>query len=538
MDLKDSVLKRELEAPTGLSLLVAALDAQDPKAFRIHGGSPTTPSTISDHRFSLSPPSAAALISGSVSGRRRSIPDNDKTDAYWEKRRRNNEAAKRSREKRRYNDMAMEAKLFELSKENNILKSELTTIKHHKPSSNGASFQPIVQQPAPPKPVIATVTPSTSLPLPGSIASVMPQLGAALGTNPAAAHLHTSPPILPTISSLAANPLLAAVVPPILLQAAAAVHHQRLHGVFEPHSPLPKQHSPDSTGNVDDRCIGNQSPILSASLLDTSKQYLRYKLLERQSRLTIPTPSSALLGSLASTAARPLLCTSVTKTEADSMSLKECLSSLAVTLTSPNPFNGSNQSSPHSDHGYDTQDRDHISSGNTSCGDSSSGECARSHTGSFCDDCFGADLSSGIGKKRRLSSSGVGSKQRSLSSSNECDDGDQQLNNDDHYDKSVNGSGNETERYIERRRRNNEAAKRCRANRRALFEFRFQRAQELEQENNKLKDSIKQLTDEVNDLKMMLAKKQRKQNVSPDLTMNGGDGPLDFSIKKTEDKSH
>lgn len=36
---------------------------------------------------------------------------------------------------------------------------------------------------------------------------------------------------------------------------------------------------------------------------------------------------------------------------------------------------------------------------------------------------------------------------------------------------------------MDRRRRNNEAAKRCRANRRAVFEYRSRRAQLLEAEN-------------------------------------------------------
>lgn len=57
------------------------------------------------------------------------IPDNKKDDSYWDRRRRNNEAAKRSREKRRFNDMILEQRVLELSKENHILKAQLTVIK-------------------------------------------------------------------------------------------------------------------------------------------------------------------------------------------------------------------------------------------------------------------------------------------------------------------------------------------------------------------------------------------------------------------------
>lgn len=57
------------------------------------------------------------------------IPDNKKDENYWDRRRRNNEAAKRSREKRRFNDMILEQRVVELSKENHVLKAQLTAIK-------------------------------------------------------------------------------------------------------------------------------------------------------------------------------------------------------------------------------------------------------------------------------------------------------------------------------------------------------------------------------------------------------------------------
>lgn len=56
-------------------------------------------------------------------------PDNKKDDNYWDRRRRNNEAAKRSREKRRFNDMVLEQRVVELTKENAILKAQLEAIR-------------------------------------------------------------------------------------------------------------------------------------------------------------------------------------------------------------------------------------------------------------------------------------------------------------------------------------------------------------------------------------------------------------------------
>ena len=60
---------------------------------------------------------------------RRFIPDNKRGESYWDRRRRNNEAAKRSREKRRFNDMILETRVVELSKENHVLKAQLAAIK-------------------------------------------------------------------------------------------------------------------------------------------------------------------------------------------------------------------------------------------------------------------------------------------------------------------------------------------------------------------------------------------------------------------------
>lgn len=61
--------------------------------------------------------------------KREFMPDDKKDTMYWEKRRKNNEAAKRSREKRRLNDVAMESQLAALSRENAVLRTELLSLK-------------------------------------------------------------------------------------------------------------------------------------------------------------------------------------------------------------------------------------------------------------------------------------------------------------------------------------------------------------------------------------------------------------------------
>ncbi|XP_051988298.1 uncharacterized protein LOC127647846 [Xyrauchen texanus] len=62
--------------------------------------------------------------------RKREFISNEKKDeSYWEKRRKNNEAAKRSREKRRQNDMVLENRVMALNNENVRLKTELLQLK-------------------------------------------------------------------------------------------------------------------------------------------------------------------------------------------------------------------------------------------------------------------------------------------------------------------------------------------------------------------------------------------------------------------------
>lgn len=57
------------------------------------------------------------------------IPDSKKDESYWDRRRRNNEAAKRSREKRRISDVLLEQRVLELTRENQVLRAELFAIK-------------------------------------------------------------------------------------------------------------------------------------------------------------------------------------------------------------------------------------------------------------------------------------------------------------------------------------------------------------------------------------------------------------------------
>ncbi|XP_015238137.1 PREDICTED: uncharacterized protein LOC107089719 [Cyprinodon variegatus] len=72
--------------------------------------------------------------------KREFIPEEKKDAFYWEKRRKNNEAAKRSREKRRLNDYALETHLMALKEENARLSAELMAIKLHFGLSQSSAY--------------------------------------------------------------------------------------------------------------------------------------------------------------------------------------------------------------------------------------------------------------------------------------------------------------------------------------------------------------------------------------------------------------
>lgn len=67
---------------------------------------------------------------GTLRRKREFIPQEKKDEGYWDKRKKNNEAAKRSREKRRVNDMVLENRVLGLLEENARLRAELLALKY------------------------------------------------------------------------------------------------------------------------------------------------------------------------------------------------------------------------------------------------------------------------------------------------------------------------------------------------------------------------------------------------------------------------
>jgi len=119
-------------------------------------------------------PSHSSLFSSRK--QREFTPDSKKDDTYWDRRRRNNAAAKRSREKRRLNDMLLEKRVVQLSRENHILRAQVTAVF----KSYGIRAETLVDMdqvmatlPTEDQLLNMTCTPTRSLPSPPPMAATM-----------------------------------------------------------------------------------------------------------------------------------------------------------------------------------------------------------------------------------------------------------------------------------------------------------------------------------------------------------------------------
>ena len=93
-----------------------------------------TPTSSSSSSFSTSSSCSSpdsqkkqyALLNNKLRRKKRSfIPDDKKDPTYWSQRSKNNLSAKRSRVKRRMNDLVLETKLTQLSNENQVLRAKI-----------------------------------------------------------------------------------------------------------------------------------------------------------------------------------------------------------------------------------------------------------------------------------------------------------------------------------------------------------------------------------------------------------------------------
>lgn len=168
------------------------------------------------------------------------IPDNKKDDNYWDRRRRNNEAAKRSREKRRFNDMVLEQRVVELTKENHVLKAQLEAIKEEYGicGENIVCVEKVLAT-LPTSEQVLSITKRPKLSSPPTPNSLMFQSSA-----------QTQSPIpTPVIHQPIGHPVMSPPPPSVSLQSHHLGHHHIPHLQHAHHTPAHESNSNSNSNN-------------------------------------------------------------------------------------------------------------------------------------------------------------------------------------------------------------------------------------------------------------------------------------------------
>uniref|UniRef100_A0A1I8AUT6 BZIP domain-containing protein n=1 Tax=Steinernema glaseri TaxID=37863 RepID=A0A1I8AUT6_9BILA len=434
-------------------------------------------SMMVDSSSGSSEESVSPSPSNESSSRRPSLSD----DVYWERRKRNNDSAKRSREKRRLNDMAMEQRLLELSKENSRLKSALEA--QYGPTKATTHDSVIV-----PNPKLQEYSASNIHPTPLYPIDMTAKLPPSLFPTPllAGPQLLTAAPGH-TISPFMQMCQLHALQNPQYRSTAGASPADILastcgRGAFQPFNPSSKivstgASSPDSSTSQSSDLI-SQSLHLHDPLFD-GKQYLRNRFLEHAEPRCLPESLPLSWENIYPTrtveqSAAPELPNQPQAAAQDNVSsTNERPQSLLGTLLSTTRRSPSvPQSRTEQQSGLSCETSNDLSTGKSDS------------------DSLGSPVSS----------------QGSTTDSHQSSPGSSKSSNNSAIVQALNTRPDQ-ERYMDRRRRNNEAAKRCRANRRAVFEYRSKRAQQLEAENGELRKEMLKLSHELEHLKALMAAK-------------------------------
>ncbi len=504
---------------------------------------------------------------------RQFIPDFKKDDQYWMKRRKNNEAAKRSREKRRVNDAVMGERVAQLTRVNTFLRKELRAIKEHfglpldKPFiepedlSTGSQMQDYS---------LSASDSESSLVYPGSSGSF---------------HHHSSPPALepmdlpphcidpplphcslPETSGL--PPYRSAPLPPHSLPQDAQTNSRDPVTGLLPHSG-PVHPQVKQSGSPPTAFAGSQLPVTETS--------------SRSGGHSVAGGSDS--NTRESSASLPIR---------DLLSMPPLLPLFPITQDDKFPFTPARQSTSTGSHGYLPQpassmrEDDHLAAMGDHVGDHVGGEESDSSSTDLKIALSGGESSNeGEPSQRPMNLSMVSSSHtRSEDSQHDTAPGPETFGVRSHVDRrkgvplklwhkissemqreaqareqrqaelpvseqserspsfSVSSTSNDgadavvdgnpypDPKYSERRMRNNLAAKKCRENRKALNNLRLAKSSILETENLRLRQELHQLTSEIGELRDLLEKKKmaeakgEKFEPPPVETLPGGTVPM------------
>lgn len=463
------------------------------------------------------------------------IPENRKDDHYWEKRRKNNEAARRSREKRRMHDYTLENRIGELSKDNTELRAELMSIK----AKFGVPLNETIKLKESELRELAVNLPRATLPpgystMPGAGAMCMPTSGMGIGHPNAQSLMSYNNPLAVPVGGLMKNSA-SALQMFVNLSTSSMTNptHPRDTGRVTS-SPsdmsthiVPSSHGqPNAMIKTEPQSIGNSQQISSATTVDTNARMFS----------RIPTTNGIA----------PVIPVPYGHPNVDPRLLQLALAAGASNHPRPSANNASNTWYMSTS---DVSDDDSGSDGPPSVDRPLSLTMVKSEDSRYHDSGDGRYHDSGdelLSENEQLSTTtppplmALPLKLRHKMAAADAsqvpfihpyNNGLTQLSEialaqaetRPMMNKETSGSrkmgrryssasGREIDpKYVERRRRNNEAARKCRENRKTLTQVREVKSEYLEVENNKLRNELDGLQEEMKQLRELLEKKRLEQ---------------------------
>ncbi|WAR23872.1 NFIL3-like protein [Mya arenaria] len=437
------------------------------------------------------------------------IPDNKKDDGYWEKRKKNNEAARRSREKRRVHDMALENRILELTRDNCKIRNELNLVK----KKFGLSTEEVFtadesqmgkissQNSSPPQSFARSQQPSVPSEYPSPIYSngiLLPQSPirsrSVSGPNPSQYPVYSqpssSPPIHHAIPSSSDS---------FFSRAQSDAEFKINSGKYEAQYPYQMKSMKDESHNYKHRVDDQVRPLYSTTMP--------------------PNQISPYSGGLPVSAHKSYWIPTTDLTSSDSNDEPDYYDKvqeqpLSLVKKRPSTENESSEDMSNSSSRASN-------SPNTSLPLKLRRKMTNDESNTSFSSVNALPYPNGLAQLSEIA----------LSQSNLPDN-----SYDDIRIQSSLESFNSRPRsysnpralfdmkYVERRRRNNEAARKCRENRKQITRIREVKSGYLENENDKLKDELVNLQDEMKELRDMLEKKQKERE---DNNENNGNQNVD-----------
>lgn len=430
------------------------------------------------------------------------IPENKKDDHYWEKRRKNNDAARRSREKRRYHDLALENRIVDLTRDNCGLRNELYAIKKRYGIPLNETFvgddepPPVHKKPSISPPLVGTSAVGGMSP--GNKSMPTGYVGSSRGNIP----VSVPPPLLhmaggmPVGMNFGANgPMPMYVAVSTSDDASVGSHASAAYReTDDPEDQPPPAHSQHVKREVDQEVMyGSDIPQYYPGGPDSPSTSVHSSMYSRNQP-----PNASLAMQMKKT-----------MDYSDDNSTQE--EPLSLTVNKSGGISG-NESSTSASSGEHVLSQSPPSTAlphklrHKSPAEYTSFAQSPGQYGSFTHSAaFGNPLINGLAQLSEiaLAQSGPLPLLKTTSTSSGRKSGHKH-NPRSHIDP----------KYAERRRRNNEAARKCRENRKSLTMVREAKSEYLAGENGKLRDELDDLQDEMRKLKELIEQKRIKENNS------------------------